>query len=135
MNDGENAKTQEAPPIVFRVIVPVSDIEHASRFYAHVLGLKPHFVTSGRHYFHCGNTILACFDPRADGDDFDATPNGGEIYFAVDNLEGTHERAAEAGAVDLGPIEWRSWGEWSFYLADPFGNPLCFVAADTAFRG
>ena len=29
----------------------------------------------------------------------------------------------------------RPWGERSFYLRDPFGNPLCFVDAATLFTG
>ena len=35
----------------------------------------------------------------------------------------------------LGQIAKRPWGEESFYVSDPFGNPLCFVAADTVFTG
>jgi uncharacterized glyoxalase superfamily protein PhnB len=31
----------------------------------------------------------------------------------------------------LRPIETQPWGERSFYCKDPFGNKLCFVAADT----
>ena len=29
----------------------------------------------------------------------------------------------------------RPWGEQSFYLRDPFGNPLCMVHRPTAFNG
>jgi hypothetical protein len=35
----------------------------------------------------------------------------------------------------LGKIAQRPWGERSFYAADPFGNPLCFVARDSVFTG
>ena len=71
-------------PHVFRVILPVRNIEQATRFYAKVLGIEGKRVSSGRHYFDCGGTILACFDPRADGDEFEAQPNVGHIYFSVD---------------------------------------------------
>ena len=28
----------------------------------------------------------------------------------------------------------RPWGERSFYVVDPWGNDLCFVAEDTLYR-
>jgi uncharacterized glyoxalase superfamily protein PhnB len=33
----------------------------------------------------------------------------------------------------MGQIANRPWGERSFYLRDPFGNPLCFVDETTVF--
>jgi hypothetical protein len=63
----------------------------------------------------------------------------------VENLEGTLEACKQAGArfsedapPDVGPlgkIAKRPWGEESFYVSDPFGNPLCFVSADSVFTG
>jgi len=118
---------------LFRVILPVSDIDRASQFYATLLGSAGVRVTEGRHYFACGGTILACFDPRADGDAWDARPNPDHIYFAVDDLDGVLQRAHTAGADVMSPIETQPWGERSFYCADPFGNKLCFVADGTLF--
>ncbi len=130
---------------LFRVIVPVADIERASRFYATVLGNSGQRVSPGRHYFMCEGTILACYDPKADGDGYDAQPLPEPIYLAVDDLEVTYARAAESGASfspdvvpevgPLGKIARRPWGERSFYAGDPFGNPLCFVARDSVFTG
>ncbi|MGA3068293.1 MAG: VOC family protein, partial [Tepidisphaeraceae bacterium] len=60
---------------LFRVILPVSDIEAATKFYSELLADPGRRVSPGRHYFNCGGVILACFDPKADGDDFDPTPN------------------------------------------------------------
>jgi hypothetical protein len=57
-----------APPHLFRVILPVSDIEAAASFYARLLEMPGTRVSSGRHYFDCGGTILACYDALADGD-------------------------------------------------------------------
>ena len=81
---------------LFRVILPVSDIEKAAAFYSKLFGMPGERVSPGRHYFNCGGTILACYDPRADGDDFDAKPNPDHIYFAVDDLESTHQNATAA---------------------------------------
>jgi predicted enzyme related to lactoylglutathione lyase len=118
---------------LYRVIVPVSDIERAKTFYDAVLQADGSRVSPGRHYFGCGGVILACFDPRADGDPRDATPNPDHIYFSVEDLEDTFDRVRAAGARIDGPIETQPWGERSFYCADPFGNKLCFADSKTLF--
>lgn len=130
---------------LFRVILPVDDIDKAERFYRIVLDQKGQRISPGRHYFDCEGTILACYDPRADGDDYEARPVPEPLYLAVDDLEATHRRAAEAGATfpadvipDVGPlgeIAQRPWGERSFYIRDPFDNQLCFVSRDSVFTG
>lgn len=120
---------------LYRVILPVGAIEDAVRFYTRILGQPGERVSPGRHYFDCG-AILACYDPRADGDGFDARPNPDHVYLAVDDLESAFELARTAGPEWIEKeIETRPWGERSFYLKDPFGNPLCFVQAGTEFTG
>ena len=124
------------PPRLFRVILPVADIGQAEAFYSHLLGIPGQSISPRRHYFDCGGTILACFDPRADGDPFDARPNPDHVYFAVADLEGTFSRAMTSGCSWLEErIETRPWGERSFYAKDPFGNPICFVDEKTLFTG
>jgi predicted enzyme related to lactoylglutathione lyase len=119
---------------LYRVIVPVSDIENAAAFYRTVLDQPGVRVSPGRHYFGCGSAILACFDPRADGDPWDAIPNPDHVYLAVPDLEACYERvAAASGGVIRHPIQTQPWGERSFYCADPFGNKLCFVDDRTLF--
>lgn len=125
-------------PVLYRVIQPVSDIEAAQRFYSRVLGAAGERVSPGRHYFDCGGTILACYDPAADGDEV------GEgwrhhanqyLYFATDSLEAMLERVRDAGGEIDAPIETMPWGERMFYARDPFGNPISFVDRQTMFRG
>jgi catechol 2,3-dioxygenase-like lactoylglutathione lyase family enzyme len=118
---------------LYRVILPVGDIERAAAFYGALLGLEGKRISPGRHYFGCDGVILACFDARADGDPWDATPNPDHVYFSVDDLEGVFARAGAVGARILQPIEVQPWGERSFYAADPFGNKLCFVDSRTLF--
>ncbi len=125
-----------AVPRLFRVILPVNDIDKAAAFYSTVLGIPGERVWESRHYFDCGGTILACFDPRKEERDYDATPNPEPIYFAVSNIEDIYERAKGAGCqwIDEG-VEVQHWGERAFFAGDPFGNSICFVDETTLFTG
>jgi catechol 2,3-dioxygenase-like lactoylglutathione lyase family enzyme len=121
---------------IYRVILPVTDIEKAAEFYGDLLGQSGRRVSAGRHYFDCCGVILACFDPRSDGDEFDARPNPDHIYFAVPDIERAFERARQLDCREIEPkILVRPWGERSFYFKDPFGNPICFVDEGTLFTG
>ncbi|TWT43681.1 Glyoxalase-like domain protein [Phycisphaerae bacterium RAS1] len=131
-------------PRIFRIILPVTDITRAATFYAAVLDSPGSRVSGGRHYFACGGVVLACFDPRADGDAHDPTPNPEWLYFAVEDLEATYAACIQAGATlaagdvhgdPAGQIARRPWGERSFYVHDPFGNRLCFVDQATLYTG
>jgi len=132
-------------PHLYRVILPVADIERAAGFYAAVLGAPGRRVSPGRHYFDCEGTILACFDPQADGEGRVSKPNPEPIYFAVSDLRSTYDACRRAGAAfsdesppgvgPLGQIAKRPWGEESFYASDPFGNPICFVTRESVFTG
>jgi catechol 2,3-dioxygenase-like lactoylglutathione lyase family enzyme len=119
---------------VFRVILPVSNIEVATAFYEAILEEPGVRVSPGRHYFGCGGVILACFDPRADGDPWDAVPNPDHVYLAVSDLDECYQRVVTLpDAAIREPIRTQPWGERSFYCADPFGNKLCFVDDSTLF--
>lgn len=130
---------------LYRVILPVTSLDAAEAFYGAVLGAPGRRVSPGRLYYDCEGTILACFDPAADGDGRTAQPNRELLYFAVSDLEGAFAACRKAGARfspesppgvgPLGEIARRPWGEESFYAADPFGNPICFVRRSTVFTG
>ena len=131
-------------PHLYRVVIPVDDLATAARFYATLLGQDGMRVSQGRHYFKCGGVILALYDPKADGDNRTPRPNFDHVYFAVDDLDGAFRRATQVGGLStdvgdgglpMGEIARRPWGERSFYLRDPFGNPLCFVDTSSVFRG
>jgi predicted enzyme related to lactoylglutathione lyase len=123
---------------LYRVILPVTDIDAATSFYAHILGEFGDRVSPGRHYFDCDGVILACYSPSADGDE----PGDGwsfhenqHLYFAVEDLEAVRDKVKEAGGVLLSEIETMPWGETLFYAVDPFGSRICFVRSDTLFTG
>ena len=123
------------PPNLYRVIMPVPDIEQGVEFYRKVLDMPGEPVAGAtRHYFRCGATILALANPGEH--DIEFRPNVDHVYFAVADLEAAHRRAQDAGAPELeDEIATRPWGERCFYCRDPFGNPLCFVDEETLFTG
>ena|SRR5687767_11192110 len=129
---------------LFRVILPVGDLDRAAQFYRRLLQQDGMRISPGRHYFSCGGVVLALYNPAADGDKTEPRPNFEHVYFAVSDLEGAFSRAeGTGGLVDatgdgnlpMGRIAQRPWGERSFYMRDPFGNPLCFVDEKTVFTG
>jgi uncharacterized glyoxalase superfamily protein PhnB len=123
-------------PKLYRIILPVENIEKAAGFYQSLLGFAGQRVSAGRHYFDCNGTILACLDPRADGEGRDMRSNPEHIYFSVVDLEAVFERAKVAGcrSVDASIVT-QPWGERMFYAVDPFGNQISFVDERTVFTG
>lgn len=129
---------------LFRVIMPVGDLDQAVRFYSALLDQPGMRVSGGRHYFKCGAVMLAVYSPAGDGDSTKPRANFGHVYFSTSDLEGCFARAKGVGGLSretgdgglpMGEIAKRPWGERSFYVDDPFGNPLCFVDESTLFRG
>lgn len=125
-------------PHLYRVILPVPDIDRAAAFYAAVFDTPGQRVSPGRHYFDCGGTILACYEPVADGDD---EPGGWRfhsvqyLYFALPDLEAALSRVQAAGGTIDSGIETMPWGERMFYARDPFGSRISFVDDRTLFTG
>ncbi len=128
---------KKSVPRLYRVIIPVPDLPKAVRFYTTVLGFKGERISEGRHYFDCGGTILALYDPMEDGD-----PKGKGwrfhqnqyVYFAVKNLSAAYRRVKAAKGRLEGPIGKMPWGEKMFWARDPFGTPISFVQDTTVFR-
>src|SRR5438874_2250864 len=121
---------------LFRVILPAADVERSVAFYSALFAQTGELVSTNRHYFECGDVILAIVDPRGEDASAKVRPNPDHVYFAVDDLEVMFERARAAGCSWLeDAIRTRVWGERSFYARDPAGNPICFVDASTVFTG
>ena len=127
---------------IFRVIMPALDLDRSVSFYQQVLGEEGMRISPGRHYFMCGGVILAVYSPQADGDSTEPRPNFEHVYFSVPDLDAFYDRAERAGGLSsavgdgnlpMGKIARRPWGERSFYMNDPSGNPICFVDEATLF--
>ncbi len=124
-------------PKLYRMIFPVEDINIAEKFYSEILKQKGLRVSPGRHYFNLRGTILACYDPKADGDkqgNWKFHENQ-YIYISVTNLESVRNEMKKFDCKFLGEIEKMPWGETLFYANDLFGNPICLVDEKTIFTG
>ena len=112
-------------------------MDRAAAFYKALFGDDGRRVHESRHYFECGDVVLALLESEH------AQPLPDHVYFATAELDAVHERARTLGALALGEVHGaaageivkRPWGERSFYAADPWGNRLCFVDAATLFTG
>jgi len=118
---------------VFRIAIPVSQIDASRAFYEQLLGIEVDDTVPSRLYFHCGDVIVAVIDWTLEHGDLQSTPDN--IYVATDELDAVYERAVAVDARIVSPIEVRAWGERSFYCLDPDGNHLCFVDDTTLFLG
>ena len=131
---------------LYRVILPVDDMDRADAFWSALLELPVDPVVPNRHYLHTEGAILALVDPaehaRAHGlPPAEFRPNPDLVYFAVEDLDAAWERAQSLGMQplrddDVGEgIQTQPWGERSFYGVDPSGNPICLVDEKTLFTG
>jgi catechol 2,3-dioxygenase-like lactoylglutathione lyase family enzyme len=129
--------TSSGEPRLFRLNIEVGDLDRATRFYEDLLGLPGRPQMGGRCYFAAGRVTLQVVEA--------AQPQlaAKALYFAVADIAEVHRRAAalECLSDDLvhgepaGQPVVRPWGERSFYAADPWGNPLCFVEDGTIYEG
>lgn len=116
---------------LYRVILPTDDMERSDAFWSEMLQTPVDVVVPTRHYFPTAGAILAIVDPA----EHEKAPvsNPDCIYIRVPDLDATFDRAQKLGASishdgsQEPGIAKRPWGDRSFYTADPFGNPVCFI--------
>lgn len=82
-------------PKLYRVVLQVSDIDKGAEFYSKLPGTEGRRIWGTRHYFDCGDVILALVDPAGD-DEGPARPNPDNIYFSVKDIDDMH-KSARAG--------------------------------------
>ena len=127
-------------PQFFRLNVEVGDLESAISFYANLLGIAGRRQAGSRCYFECGPVTLQVLDVSSLRK---PSPAAKALYFTVSDLEPIFARAKALRCLSreevhddaAGGIVVRPWGERSFYVEDPWKNPLCFVEEGTVYRG
>lgn len=127
-------------PQFFRLNVEVGDLDAAASFYTKLLGVQGRKQPGRRCYFDCGPVTLQVLDVSSVGNPH---PAAKALYFTVKNLEAAFDRAKALGCLSRedvhdapgGGIVVRPWGERSFYVEDPWRNPLCFVEDGTVYTG
>jgi len=124
-------------PALFRINVEVGDVAQAARDWGTLLGLEGRGQAGSRVYFTAGAVTLQIVEHDK------PHPAAKALYFLVDDLEAVHARAKQLGWLSKelvhgepgGDISVRPWGERSFYVEDPWKNPLCFVEEGTVYTG
>lgn len=124
-------------PQFFRLSVEVGDLDEAIAFYSGLFGIEGHRQAGSRSYYECGPVTLSVLAVEA------PHPAAKELYFTVNDLDTLFTRAEQLKCLSSEPVHGapggaiavRPWGERSFYADDPWGNPLCFVQADTVYTG
>ena len=127
-------------PQFFRLNIEVGDLAAAIAFYTQLLGVEGRKQAGSRCYFECGPVTLQVLDASSSGQPHSAAK---ALYFTVKDLEAAHERARALKCLSRedvhdapgGGIVVRPWGERSFYVLDPWKNPLCFVEEGTVYAG
>ncbi len=127
-------------PQFFRMNIEVGNLDSAISFYSKLLGVEGRKQAGARCYFGCGPVTLQVVDVSAA---HEPHPAAKALYFTVADLEAAFERARELNCLSResvhdapgGGIVVRPWGERSFYVEDPWKNPLCFVEEGTVYPG
>ena len=138
-NASQHAATTDVPQF-FRLNIEVGDLEAGISFYTSLLGIQGRKQAGSRCYFNCGPVTLQVLDVssvRA------PHPAAKALYFTVGDLDAAYQRAGALNCVSPenvhdapgGGIVVRPWGERSFYVEDPWKNPLCFVEEGTVYAG
>lgn len=127
-------------PSLFRITVEVGHLDQAVDFYSKLLALEGRKQPGSRCYFTCGPVTLQVVDVSSVGKPH---PAAKALSFTVKDLDAVFARAETLGCLSRedvhgvagGAISVRPWGERSFYVEDPWQNPLCFVEAGTIYPG
>ena len=127
-------------PQFFRLNVEVGDLQSAISFYTSLMGIQGRKQAGSRCYFECGPVTLQVLDVSSERQPHPAPK---ALYFTVNNLEEVYERAKSLKCLSVEDVHEapgsgivvRPWGERSFYVQDPWKNPLCFVEEGTVYTG
>ena len=118
------------------VILAVSDLDRATRFYQETFGWTQIVATPVYVEFTVPDKLrLGLYERASFSRNTTITPieptesgiTGTEIYLYTTNFDLLMERLKHNGARQLSPLQERSWGEEVVYFADPDGNVLALA--------
>jgi uncharacterized protein len=123
--------------VIAHFILYVKDQERSSAYYSKVLGLKPTLDVPGMTEFQLGETCILGLMPESgikrllgntisDPAQAQGIPRA-ELYLRVDDPVKFHNRALEAGAVELSGPTARDWGDLAAYSLDLDSHILAFA--------
>lgn len=120
----------------------VADQDASTRFYARALAKEPSLHVPGMTEFTLAEGVVLGLMPESGAQrlhphhPFDlARASGvprGELYLVVEDAGSAHRRALDAGAVEVSPLQVRSWGDRAAYSLDPDGHLLVFAESGPA---
>lgn len=98
--------------------VPVTDMDHAIRFYRDLLGFEVGFTNGSPVSF----AVLKQGDAELHLSAEPAKAGSFHAHLMVDDLDGVHERLQQGGATIRQPPKVQPWGLRDIVIADPDGN-------------
>jgi uncharacterized protein len=119
------------------LILYVNDQAHSADFYARVLACAPSLNVPGMTEFTLSANCVLGLMPEAgikrllgermpDPAQAAGIPRA-ELYLRVADAPAYHQRALDAGAVELSGLADRDWGDRVAYSLDPDGHVLAFA--------
>lgn len=115
----------------------VANQEKSTEFYSRVLNAEPALNVPGMTEFHLSDGAVLGLMPRASAERLFsdkvkiATDNlnekSAELYLLVDDAAAYIQRAVNAGAVEISPLQMRDWGHQAGYCLDPNGQIIAFA--------
>jgi len=118
-------------------ILYVRDQAASTGFYTAALGMEPALNVPGITEFQLSETTVLAVMPESGirrllGEALPDPALGrgvprAEVYLVVDDPAACHERALEAGAVELRPLSRADWGHDVAYSLDPDAHVVAFA--------
>jgi len=124
------------------IILYVADQRAATTFYRSVMAAEPTLDVPGMTTFALpGGASLGLMPEEGirrllggalpDPAEANGIPRA-ELYLSLENPGAWHQRALDAGATELSPLEKRAWGDHAAYSLDPDGHVLAFATLGTS---
>jgi hypothetical protein len=122
-----------------RFVLYVADQGRSRDFYRAALQREPLLDVPGMTEFPLAGSAVLGLMPETGIrallpglDTGTSRPARAELYLRMSDAVAAHRRAVDAGAVELAPMELRSWGDVAGYLRDPDGHVVSFATAEPA---